>query len=64
MIEDPIMAAAEMYQGTSPELRQVAHLAVTAATTSVIEIAPLLDADVITTFFTPSSSQGPVQALV
>ena len=63
MIEDPIMAAAEMYQGTSPELRQVAHLAVTAATTSVIEIAPLLDADVITTFFTPSSSQGPVQAL-
>lgn len=63
VVEDPIAAAAEMYLDTRGELRAVARLAVVAATTSVIEIAPLVDADVISTYFTTSESQRPVREL-
>ncbi|HEX5403170.1 MAG TPA: hypothetical protein VFX16_12790 [Pseudonocardiaceae bacterium] len=63
VVEDPIAAAAEMYLGTRGELRAVARLAVVAATTSVVEIAPLVDADVISTYFTTSEAQKPVREL-
>lgn len=63
VVEDPIAAAAEMYLGTRGELRAVARLAIVAATTSVIEIAPLIDADVISTYFTTSEAQKPVREL-
>jgi hypothetical protein len=63
VIEDPVTAAAEMYLGTRRELRAVARLAVVAATTSIVEIAPLLDADVISTYFTTSDQQEPVREL-
>lgn len=61
VVEDPIAAAAEMYLDTRGELRAVARLAVVAATTSVIEIAPLVDADVISTYFATSETQRPVR---
>jgi hypothetical protein len=63
VIEDPIAAAAEMYLGTRSELRAVARLALVAAITSIIEVAPLLDADVIGTYFTTSDAQEPVKEL-
>lgn len=63
VIEDPIAAAAEMYLGTRSELRAVARLALVAAATSMVEIAQLLDADVVSTYFTTSDSQEPVREL-
>ncbi len=63
VIEDPIAAAAEMYQSTRREVRQVAQLAVVSATASAVEIAPLLDDDIISTFFTSSAQQADVSRL-
>lgn len=63
VIEDPIATAAEMARGVSRELREVARLAVSAATSATIEIAPLLDHDVVVTFFTTSEQQAPAAAM-
>jgi len=60
LIEDPLVMAAEMYQGTGGEVRQIARLAVTAAAASLVEIADLLDGEIVQTFFTPTAEQHPV----
>jgi hypothetical protein len=58
VIEDPVVMAAELYTTSATGARPVARLAVNAAVTSVIEIAPLVDAGVVQTFFTPIAGQG------
>lgn len=60
VIEDPIAAAAEMTRGVSREMREVARLAVSAAASAMVEIAPLLDNDVVVTYFTTIDQQAPV----
>jgi hypothetical protein len=52
VIEDPLALAAEMYREVPPSDRAVARKAVESAVSSIVEIAPLLDAAVIQTFFT------------
>jgi hypothetical protein len=63
VIEDPIIVAADMYTGTKAELRAVARLAVVSAVTSIVEIAPLLDSDVVRTFFSSGQELRNVQDL-
>jgi hypothetical protein len=57
VIEDPILLSAELYAGTSGETRTLARASVEAAVASTAEIAPLIDAGVVDTFFTPSAEQ-------
>jgi hypothetical protein len=60
VIEDPLAAAADMTRGVNRELREVARLTVSAAAAAMVEIAPLLDNDVVVTFFTTIDQQTPV----
>jgi hypothetical protein len=60
VIEDPVVMAAEMFTTAAPEARPVARLTMNAAVTSLSEIAPLIDAGIVQTFFTPIAAQGPV----
>ena len=50
IIEDPVAMAADMYLSTSPDARHLARMAVEAATSSMVEISELLDAEVVRTF--------------
>jgi hypothetical protein len=63
VIEDPVLLAAEMYAGTSDETRPLARAAVEASVASTVEIAPLIDAGVVDTFFTPTAEQGDAAAI-
>jgi len=63
VIEDPILLAAEMYAGAPSESRHLARASIEAAVASMSEIAPLLEAGVVDTFFTPSSDQRHAVAL-
>lgn len=63
VIEDPLAAAAEMYVGVPADQRPLARLALIAALTSCIEIAPLLDESIIDTYFTPLEQLDPARRL-
>ena len=58
VIEDPLAIAADMYVGTSSELRPLARTMVEAAVESLAEIAPLLQGGVIETFFGRTSADA------
>lgn len=51
VVEDPLALACDMYTGTRAELRAVARTAVEAGVDSLVEIAPLVKAGVVQTFF-------------
>ncbi len=57
VIEDPVLLAAEMYAGAARESRRWARASVEAAVASMSEIAVLVDAGVVDTFFTTSADQ-------
>jgi hypothetical protein len=63
VIEDPVVMAAEMYLTTSQEARPVARLAMNAAVTSLVEIALLVDAGIVQTFFMPIAAQDPAWSI-
>ena len=53
VLEDPLALAADLVNGTDGELRAVSRSAVRAGAASLAEIAPLVDAGVVQTFFRP-----------
>jgi len=55
VLEDPLAIAADLVSGTDGSLREMARPAVRAAAASLAEIAPLLDAGVVQTYFVPTS---------
>lgn len=52
VIEDPLSHAAEMHLGQHRELREVTRAGISAAVASLSEIAPLIDGDIVTLFYT------------
>lgn len=57
VIEDPLLLGADLYKGTSGEIRVVARQAVVAGAVSLVEIAPLVRSGVVETFFTGSTAR-------
>jgi hypothetical protein len=58
VLEDPLAIAAELVSGTVAERRAVARSAVRAAAASIAEIAPLIDAGVVQTYFLPDDARN------
>jgi len=57
VLEDPLAIAADLVVGTEASLRHVARQSVRAAAASLAEIAPLVDAGVVQTFFVEPSKR-------
>lgn len=58
VIEDPLVMAADMYLSTSNELRHVARVGIESALTNMVEIEPLLDHNIVETYFPPSITKA------
>lgn len=57
VLEDPLALAADVAAGSSGETRAIARRVVGAAAASLAEIAPLVDAGVVRTFFFPPATR-------
>lgn len=57
VLEDPLAIAADLFRGVEPDAREAARSAVRAAAASIAEIAPLIDAGVVQTYFLPEGAR-------
>jgi hypothetical protein len=63
VIEDPVAMAADLYQGVAVEMRPAARRFIVAATATMSEVAALLDAGVVQTYFTLPTARPDLSGL-